>query len=306
MSNLPDMQNRPDTRGVSIERVGIAGYRLPITVLTKDGEPQHVAATADLYVGLPHEYKGVNMSRFSESLIAYANTTLSAKTFPDLLTLLKDKMQSEDAYARFEFDYFLSKTAPVSKITAPQAYKCAFTGIQRGSEYSFILEVNVVAASVCPCSREMSLYPHIVEDKYPDAVGLASGPMVKFQNPNAKELDAASDMYTVGQGAHNQRSLIRVQVVSEPDKIVWIEDLISLIEDAASAPTYPILKRPDEKFVTERGYNNAKFSEDIIRDVQVSLNKFDLPLEYHIRVENQESIHPYSATCINRSAGWKF
>lgn len=292
MGTLPDMQNRPDSRGVSIERVGIKGYKFPISLSTKDGGTQAVTSTADLYVGLPHDYKGVNMSRFSESLLAYSNTKIGAATFPELLQLMKSKLESDDAYARFEFDYFIHKTAPVSRITAPQAYRCAFTGIHRGDDYSFILEVNVVAASVCPCSREMSLYPNIYEDMHPE-----------HEHVSASFSD---DLCSVGQGAHNQRSLIKVKVQCPDDKIVWIEDLIDLIEKAASAPTYPILKRPDEKFVTEQGYNNAKFSEDIIRDVQVALDKFEFPLEYYVHVENQESIHPYSATCINRSEGWKF
>jgi GTP cyclohydrolase I len=107
-------------------------------------------------------------------------------------------------------------------------------------------------------------------------------------------------------GAHNQRSKIRARVICHEGEMFWIEDLISLMESSASAPTYPILKRPDEKFVTEQAYNNAKFSEDIARDLQIALENQKEIKDWHLKVENQESIHPYDATVIQKSSNWAF
>lgn len=292
---LPDLQNREDARGISIDRVGITGYIFPVEILNISGEVNSVSAVVDLFVGLPHNYKGVNMSRFSECLLEFSDKMVGFHMFPQLLSLMQTKLESADAYARFEFDYFIKKTSPVSKIEAPQAYRCAFTGIQHGTDYTFILEVNVVAASVCPCSREMSLLENLFDRD------------IEFNGEHLIDLERfKKGCSQVGMGAHNQRSKIKVRVITKPNEIFWIEDLIKLIEGCASAPTYPILKRPDEKFVTELGYNNAKFSEDILRDIQLGLEAKAFVDEWFIKVDNEESIHPFNATSIQHSKGWKF
>ncbi len=94
-------------------------------------------------------------------------------------------------------------------------------------------------------------------------------------------------------GAHNQRSHISAHIRTE--KTVWIDDVIEMLEDQASCQIYGLLKRPDEKYVTEQAYDNPKFTEDIIRDVAVTLNKDDRITAYKIESENFESIHNHSA-----------
>jgi GTP cyclohydrolase I len=94
-------------------------------------------------------------------------------------------------------------------------------------------------------------------------------------------------------GAHNQRSHVTATVeLVEP---LWIDDLIALIEDKGSCQLYPILKRPDEKHVTELAYDNPKFVEDIARDVALAFNADDRIGRYRVTVENFESIHNHSA-----------
>ncbi len=101
-------------------------------------------------------------------------------------------------------------------------------------------------------------------------------------------------------GAHNQRGLVRLAVRFK--RFIWIEDLIHLVENAASCEVYSVLKRPDEKYVTESAYNNPKFVEDVVRDIA-----FELKNDHNIRwfmvdVENFESIHNHSAyACIERT-----
>ena len=94
-------------------------------------------------------------------------------------------------------------------------------------------------------------------------------------------------------GAHNQRSHITAHIKTE--ETVWIDDVIEMLEDQASCQIYGLLKRPDEKYVTEKAYENPKFTEDIIRDVAVTLNKDDRITAYKIESENFESIHNHSA-----------
>jgi GTP cyclohydrolase I len=94
-------------------------------------------------------------------------------------------------------------------------------------------------------------------------------------------------------GAHNQRS--HVTVTALINDFIWIEDIIDLVEEQASCQLYGLLKRPDEKFVTERAYDNPKFVEDMVRDVAAQLNEEKRIVAYTVESENFESIHNHSA-----------
>ncbi len=94
-------------------------------------------------------------------------------------------------------------------------------------------------------------------------------------------------------GAHNQRGLVTVQVRSR--KAIWIEDLIALVESSASSELYSLLKRQDEKAVTERAYENPVFVEDLVRNVALKLNAHPEVTWYKVEAENFESIHNHNA-----------
>jgi GTP cyclohydrolase I len=94
-------------------------------------------------------------------------------------------------------------------------------------------------------------------------------------------------------GAHNQRSHVTVTVTT--DAFIWIEELIDIVEEQASSELFGLLKRVDEKYVTERAYNNPKFVEDMVRDVASRFNVDDRISAYSVEAENFESIHNHSA-----------
>jgi len=96
-------------------------------------------------------------------------------------------------------------------------------------------------------------------------------------------------------GAHNQRCEIEVKVRFAEGQFMWIEELFEIVEQAASAPVFAVLKRPDEKWVTEAAYDNPKFVEDIVRDLAVALNREDRIVWYQVNSENFESIHNHNA-----------
>ena len=97
-------------------------------------------------------------------------------------------------------------------------------------------------------------------------------------------------------GAHNQRS--HVTVTAKINEFIWIEEIIDLVENQASAQLYGLLKRPDEKFVTEQAYNNPKFVEDMVRDIAAQLNNEPRIGSYIVECENFESIHNHSAFAV--------
>jgi GTP cyclohydrolase I len=94
-------------------------------------------------------------------------------------------------------------------------------------------------------------------------------------------------------GAHNQRGVVTVRLLFK--KFFWIEDIIALIEDCASADVYALLKREDEKALTERAYDNPMFVEDVVREIAVRLNKDPNFPWFSVEAENFESIHNHSA-----------
>ncbi len=103
-------------------------------------------------------------------------------------------------------------------------------------------------------------------------------------------------------GAHNQRGYVKVNV--KPDGLLWLEEIIDMVEACGSAPLYPVLKRPDEKFVTEQAYDNPRFVEDMVREVAIAFDKHPLISSYEIEVENHESIHDHNAyASLSRSKG---
>ncbi len=96
-------------------------------------------------------------------------------------------------------------------------------------------------------------------------------------------------------GAHNQRCEMEVKVRFAKDRFMWIEELFDVVEKTASSPVYAVLKRPDEKHVTERAYENPKFVEDIVRDLALALDAEPRISWYQVNSENHESIHNHNA-----------
>ncbi|MGH7977663.1 MAG: GTP cyclohydrolase FolE2 [Limisphaerales bacterium] len=100
-------------------------------------------------------------------------------------------------------------------------------------------------------------------------------------------------------GAHNQRGLVTLQIRSS--EAIWIEDLIAIVESCASSELYALLKRQDEKAVTERAYENPVFVEDLVRNVAVNLNADARVSWYKVEAENFESIHNHNAyACLEK------
>ncbi|MBE7706463.1 MAG: GTP cyclohydrolase I FolE2 [Cyanobacteria bacterium SIG30] len=111
--------------------------------------------------------------------------------------------------------------------------------------------------------------------------------------PCSKEISKA--------GAHNQRAIVKAKISYNEDEHIWLEDLIDDIETCASSPLYSLLKREDEKFVTESAYDNPKFVEDIIRDVVLKFEENKIIKFYEVEIEAQESIHNHNAWAYQKS-----
>ncbi len=248
---IADVQSSPDTRRIAIDRVGIKAIRHPVVVADKDDGVQHTIAVFNMYVNLPHNFKGTHMSRFVEILNSHERE-ISVESFQIILREMIEKLETDSGHIEMAFPYFINKSAPVSQVKSLLDYEVTFIGEIKNNEYLFTMKVVVPVTSLCPCSKKISNY-----------------------------------------GAHNQRSHVTISV--RTNSFVWIEDIIRIAEDNASCELYGLLKRPDEKYVTEKAYDNPKFVEDIVRDIAEVLNHDRRIDAYVVESENFESIHNHSA-----------
>ena len=254
---MADVQGSEDTRQIAINKVGIKSIRHPVKVLDKSGGVQHTIAMFNMYVSLPHNFKGTHMSRFVEILNSHERE-ISVENFPAMLRDMVEKLEAKSGHIEMNFPYFINKAAPVSGVQSLMDYDVTLIGDICDGEIVSTIKVVVPVTSLCPCSKKIS-----------------------------------------ERGAHNQRSHVTVTV--RINAHLWIEELVQLVEREASCELFGLLKRPDEKYVTERAYDNPKFVEDMVRDVAARLNTEMRIDTYIVESENFESIHNHSAYALIES-----
>ncbi|MAX52444.1 MAG: GTP cyclohydrolase I FolE2 [Methylophaga sp.] len=250
---LEDVQNTPDKRQLTIDRVGIKSLRYPIFFQSHTDTPIRVVADFNMYVHLAADVKGTHMSRFVE-LLEKPDLVFSLRNMSAFMTEMLELLGAQHGHVSLRFPYFITKAAPVSGVKSVMDYDITLT-----ADYTDTLDLTVKAeipvTSLCPCSKKISDY-----------------------------------------GAHNQRSLVTVEARINED--MTLDTLIQLIEEQASSQLYGLLKRPDEKYVTEFAYDNPKFVEDLVRDIAVALAQQETVSGFRVECENFESIHNHSAYAV--------
>jgi len=255
---MEDVQSREDVRGVRLDRAGVSGLRYPIVVLDKRHEKQHTIATIAMSVGVPHNEKGTHMSRFVE-VLNERRGEVTMRTLPSILQRVLEHLDAESARVDLSFPYFVERSAPASGAAGLMDYECRFVAEATEASDDFVLGVRVPVTSLCPCSKAISDY-----------------------------------------GAHNQRGYITIEVRprrkdDRTPELIWFEELVDLAESCASAPVYPLLKRPDERHVTMQAYENPVFVEDMVRNASRRLQDDPRISWFRVHAVNQESIHNHDA-----------
>ena len=126
-ATIADVQNSPDTRQLPIDQVGIKHIRHPVRVQDRSGNDQHTVATFNMYVDLPHNFKGTHMSRFVELLNAHERE-ITVASFKDILHRMRDVLGASSAHLEMRFPWFVSKAAPVSGVRSMLDYEVALIG----------------------------------------------------------------------------------------------------------------------------------------------------------------------------------
>ncbi len=260
---MPDVQSSVDTRHIAIQRVGVRGVRHPMLIAASD-EALPTVADWELTVALPAHEKGTHMSRFVALLETHRRTPMTPASFcamaQDMLELLG--AQRGDMQARFP--YFLNKTAPVSQVSSLMDYEVTWK---------------------CTASRDEAGQP-TGEPEFELTVLVP----VTSLCPCSKAISEY--------GAHNQRSHVTVTARYSDPALVDVDALILGVEAQASCELWGLLKRTDEKYVTEQAYENPKFVEDLVRDVARITREQPGVESFRVEAENFESIHNHSAYAV--------
>jgi len=273
---MPDVQGSADTRRVAIDKVGVKDIRYPISLHcppwklfepTAGGASGAAVEEASGGGGVQHTVAMVNMyvglphhqkgTHMSRFLevLNEHHDELRSDQVMNVTRHMKRRLEAEEAHLELCFPYFIDKKAPVT-----------------GMPGKLDVEVTFDATS---------------SDHTGDDFVMGLTVPATSLCPCSKEISAY--------GAHNQRCEMTVKVRFAKGRMMWIEELFDLVEQCASTQVFAVLKRPDEKWVTEAAYDNPKFVEDIVRDMAVALDDEPRIAWYTVSSENFESIHNHNA-----------
>ncbi len=258
-SNLLDVQSNRAEIPIPIHRVGVKKVQIPLTIKDKAQGKQHTIAEVDMAVDLPAEFKGTHMSRFLESLEDFRENTPEGLSYNNMKVFLENVRVKLQAYSSY------------IKLSFP--YFC-----------SRIAPVSKASAPVAYQCAFIGEHNADAETKFQLEVEVP----VTTVCPCSKAISK--------HGAHGQRTVIKLCV--EMRKFNWIEDFIELANESGSAPIYAIIKREDEKAVTEQAYENPNFVEDVVRNLALKLKQMPDIISYTIEAVSHESIHPHNAFAV--------
>ncbi|MCQ9615644.1 GTP cyclohydrolase FolE2 [Paenalcaligenes niemegkensis] len=258
---MPDVQSSIDTRRVAIQKVGVRDLRYPMLVDVA-GEAMPTVADWELTVALPPEEKGTHMSRFLALIEQHRRTPLTATLFCGMAAEMLELLNAQAGDITASFPYFVNKVAPVSGVASLLDYELTWSASVVRTEDGGIdteFELTILVPVTSLCPCSKAISEY---------------------------------------GAHNQRSHVTVSLLSTDPAQLNVDDVIRSIEAQASCELWGLLKRTDEKYVTERAYENPKFVEDLVRDVTVAIRDLPGVIGYRVEAENFESIHNHSAYAV--------
>lgn len=246
-----DVQSQQPKNRVRIDRVGISDFYIPVKI-ESNYKVLSTSARFSFSASLRKSERGTHMSRLILILHEFQDLLFDYDTLIKISDEAKMRLKSTSSVLSLEFDYFVQKQSPVTKINNIVNYKASMV-IKNDHNVKVCLKIIVPITSVCPCSKEIS-----------------------------------------DRGAHSQRGEVTIEADITNKKQLWFTELIKAVESAASTEIYSVLKRSDEKFVTEFAYQNALFVEDIVRTIDKKMMELAIK-NYSITCKNYESIHNHNA-----------
>lgn len=259
---MADLQNLKRDFLFKLDAVGITKVKHPI-VIHSNLEPniQTSIGSFTFTSSIQQTSKGTNMSRFMEQLNTFSNNGFQVRFsfLKEFTKELAERLGQQDAKLEINFPWFYERLGPSSGIAglnhADLTIKVSY---DKNSGYQLMAGMEVLVTTLCPCSKEISEY-----------------------------------------SAHNQRGKVSMEVSLADDfdetASDWKFALLEAAESNASSRLHPILKRPDEKMVTEEAYENPRFVEDMARLVAADLYELPYVRKFKVTCQNEESIHMHDA-----------
>ena len=252
---MQDIQNTFDKRGIDIQRVGVKNVHIPLQIATREAKS--------------HQDVLANVTLDVLLPMQFKGTHMSR--FIELLLIWSRK--------------------PLSFVGIKSLLKSTCESLNSTSAQTSI-KFKYFVDKIAPVSKRRSVLDYncefigeLVEDKFDFTLGVEVP--VTSCCPCSKEI---SDF-----GAHAQRAIIKTKMKFKPKEYLWIEDVVEMLQAKGSCEIFPLLKREDEKYVTEAAYMNAKFVEDILRDVVIAMREVSSVRWFQVECESFESIHNHSA-----------
>jgi GTP cyclohydrolase I len=304
-ADLPDPQTDPVIPGahIPIDKVGVSGVDLPVKFIRRDGSVQELHASVSLYGSLDNPAaKGLNLSRFPIVMHQEIASQLSIPGLKNILNKLQKTQGSQSIYCKMKFKYQwtqdalrtrkrLSDVKPdgsnwteedpevfmiddgkvwsTEKEVGHIFYDCILEGQLHGTEYKFFLTVNYIYSSTCPCSFTLA------------------------QDAIVKRGKAAN--------GHSQKSIAQITVEFDPNKPIYIEDIIEMARTQVPTEVIVICRRIDEQAFAEINGANLLFVEDSIRLLYDGLDEMceaGWIKDFRLVIDHLESLHPWSATAV--------
>jgi GTP cyclohydrolase-4 len=278
-----DTQNERIENSYRLTKVGVTGVVKPVQV-RRPGRSLTLTSTIDVFVDLPATQKGAHLSRNLEIVNELVDRSvrepvsgLEELTDTVAKALLKRHEYATTSEVWARADYFLERTSPWGQ-TSLEPYRLVARSNARRSPAAVerSIGVEVIGMTACPCAMA-----NVRED-------------ILRERPELKAWPEGVPVIT-----HNQRNRTTLILAEPPGHDVEADELIEIVEASMSAPTFELLKRPDESRLVEMAHRNPKFVEDVVRDVMDRLLKRypDMPDAAWVRVksEAEESIHKHNA-----------
>ena len=256
-SVMPDVQGSPDARNVAIDRVGVKNVRYPIALVRPNAQP-----------GQPKRQHTVAQIDMYVALPHHQKGTHMSR-FLEVLNQHHNELRSDDITSVCR--------AIKERLEAEHAHLRL--------EFPYFIDKKAPVTGQ-PGKLDIEVIFECESNATDDFVMTLRVPATSLC-PCSKEISEY--------GAHNQRCVMEASVRVAEGQTLWIEELFAVVEQAASTQVFSVLKRPDEKWVTERAYENPKFVEDIVRDLAVALDGDERIVWYRVNSENFESIHSHNA-----------
>jgi GTP cyclohydrolase-4 len=275
---MPDVQSGRIENGFRLTKVGVTGVLKPVQV-ARTNKVVTLTTTFDVFVDLPWDQRGAHLSRNLEAIAEIVDEAVRNPEYSleDLAAKIAGKLLEKHPYATngevwARADYFLEKTTPMGR-TSLEPYKLvARANATRGKRVAIrkSVGVEVIGMTACPCAMET----------------------IREENPAYASVKAPII-------THNQRNRTSL-VVEEPEGFdIEADALIAIVESSMSAPTFEVLKRPDEGRLVEQAHARPRFVEDVVREVLGRVLEVfkDLPDDVVVKVksDSEESIHKHDA-----------